>query len=1785
MNKQLAPHLAGLVVALLLLTPVFVFPSWTTHVRGAPSAAFTTMPPPQPTLSEVAGAAAATLVRSVFLPLTLRDAAAPSPQPPIPPPPGLPTDSVLLAEYPRIARTITTLNDGQVKVAYQVYNNVNHAITTLTLHVTALAEAGAVTFVSVFADPTGIFSPAHTADPQLVTCTFAIQSGQSLAIGQSVELTCTYREDDVAVVVQSETLAPEPFIDDKDFDQIHDTLAAQANAAGSAPLEVLVMLTQPVQQSDLDRFAAYGGSLHYTILLIDGFFGALPANQLYAYRADAPHLDFIEPNLPGFALLDIATANTRARRVWLGDSTGRAAIMTDTVAALTGDPRTAIAVIDTGLDPTHPGLGPYQDVAAVGWGGLAGGAKLVGWRDFDPRNALTPLDVDGHGSHVAGIAAGSGGGAAPVGQDMRGIAHNAKLVGVRLPQVGNHSAAFANALNWLHGQLATYHIVAVNQSYGSAATGGASRGWSRASERLVEAGVVLVNAAGNAFDDTDGGYNIGAPADVEKVLTVGAVNDNDLITYYSSNGNPRLRVVKPDVVAPGGGIVIDNNFQFSSQMLSVDSNQLEPFIDTNGNGVANPGDRCLDWNGNGAFDTQMDLFLDLNANGVRNGGEPTQNWNGLAGFQGGGDICLDTDGNGVFSNELWLDLDLNNAYTANGSTPAANDYRPMAGTSQASPVVAGEVALLVDGMTDYANVNADDEAGDAEDPWNGKDDDGDDLIDEDPGEWLYEEKNARLVKSIVLMSTFEVPGGEIVPNQWLWLDENGDGFRQRTRDEVIRDVDLNQTFGVTDVVISQGANGVTDAVFGARFDPGDGDLVRDPWFLNAGDSNDPRTRPGAPGGGGWDRGGKDHKEGYGRVAIDAAVEAVTKEFCAVESDEFGAGLTDKKVWARHLHLYAGKEYKLLLDGPAGADYDMYLYQGTPDANGDPVLARRPGNGGKIVANTPNTADEELTFQVRADGLYFLVIRRVDGAGQFTVRLITPEEWTVMAYLPAELATTATITAGLDALALKALDDMEQTGSGEEALKEFQLLALVDFDEHAWDGNQGAGSDPDHRGDAVLYCIRKDRKANGTKFSIAKQPAEVLELVNAGQPNQRAEANMGDPATLKKFVEWSIDYFPAKKYALILWGDGKGYGWKVNPDKALGLGNDNKRVATAAQDAQSDALEMKELRTALADVKSKINAGSQYKANTGVARRLDLLGFDLGHMALIDIGRQVQESVEVLVASEERIHADGWPYQGFLAALKCQRQANQRWQCDAPQKKDADALGKEAVAVYHTYYEDPAHPDPQHTLSATRLNPTGQPGAGACATFDALVNCVSAFAVELRAGVVDYLAQDDPADNVQIKIKHEGREASEEMTDKNYIDLRHFAEKIRDSSVPAAYKSQAAPIYDALVKGGALILANEHGGAHPNAHGLTLYFPHDQELPEDANCKDVPDAGVRTCGFDSPLPSPKLYAKDPAIRIPKLNRPPDEPTHPRPQIQGLRFPQETNWDEFLHRYYKPVADACIRIAGACVEFTIIAVGQTVTLSGHGSSDSDGPAQDDIPQQWYWDLNPLIDNAAPLPAYPITSSVLFDDPCTEDCDRDQADAADDDPDAMGELVAFTCPLPGFYSFRLMTHDEHNDQGHIHDEETHHVHWKLDSEPVSLLCISWLKISTPSTVTPGQPVVYTLTLHDPTLTTPTTAVMRDPLPDGVQLTGEPTCDPEGCFYNPTENTVVWQGVLTGETQVQVRIPVTVIPVEPPFCPPTITNRATVTYRSVTVPTTATTAVDCTTPSTAASGSSAER
>ncbi len=65
-----------------------------------------------------------------------------------------------------------------------------------------------------------------------------------------------------------------------------------------------------------------------------------------------------------------------------------------------GDPNSAIAVLDSGIDDSHPMLSTYSDRD------FSQGVKIVGWYDAIDGTS-TPYDPEGHGTHVASIAAGN----------------------------------------------------------------------------------------------------------------------------------------------------------------------------------------------------------------------------------------------------------------------------------------------------------------------------------------------------------------------------------------------------------------------------------------------------------------------------------------------------------------------------------------------------------------------------------------------------------------------------------------------------------------------------------------------------------------------------------------------------------------------------------------------------------------------------------------------------------------------------------------------------------------------------------------------------------------------------------------------------------------------------------------------------------------------------------------------------------------------------------------------------------------------------------------------------------------------------------------------------------------------------------------------------------------------------------------------------------------------------------------------------------------------------------
>ncbi|MGM9997957.1 MAG: S8 family peptidase [Candidatus Bruticola sp.] len=191
-----------------------------------------------------------------------------------------------------------------------------------------------------------------------------------------------------------------------------------------------------------------------------------------------------------------------------------------------------IAIIDSGIYP-HPDLE----------------GKITGWVDMQ-EGTLKPTDTYGHGTHVAGIAAGSGVKSAGV---HKGVAPDANVVGVR---ISNVSEAI-KGIQWVIENKDRLGIGVVNISLGDFAMRSYKDDpWAQAAEKAMEAGLVVCVAAGN---DGPSERNISTPGTHPDVITVGALDDNgtldrsdDKVADFSSRGPTNIDGInKPDLIAPG----------------------------------------------------------------------------------------------------------------------------------------------------------------------------------------------------------------------------------------------------------------------------------------------------------------------------------------------------------------------------------------------------------------------------------------------------------------------------------------------------------------------------------------------------------------------------------------------------------------------------------------------------------------------------------------------------------------------------------------------------------------------------------------------------------------------------------------------------------------------------------------------------------------------------------------------------------------------------------------------------------------------------------------------------------------------------------------------------------------------------------------------------------------------------------------------------------------------------------------------------------------------------------
>lgn len=170
----------------------------------------------------------------------------------------------------------------------------------------------------------------------------------------------------------------------------------------------------------------------------------------------------------------------------------------------------SVAVIDTGIDYTHPDLGG-------GWGKRV----IAGW-DF-VNNDADPMDDNGHGTHVAGIIGSSS-------TQYAGVAPEANLIGLKvLGADGSGSfGAVEDALKWVIANRTKYNIVSINLSLGSGNFNVNPYAFlDDEFATLKSQGVFIAVAAGNSYYSYQSQPGLAYPGVNPDVVSVGAVWDSN----------------------------------------------------------------------------------------------------------------------------------------------------------------------------------------------------------------------------------------------------------------------------------------------------------------------------------------------------------------------------------------------------------------------------------------------------------------------------------------------------------------------------------------------------------------------------------------------------------------------------------------------------------------------------------------------------------------------------------------------------------------------------------------------------------------------------------------------------------------------------------------------------------------------------------------------------------------------------------------------------------------------------------------------------------------------------------------------------------------------------------------------------------------------------------------------------------------------------------------------------------------------------------------------------------
>ena len=335
---------------------------------------------------------------------------------------------------------------------------------------------------------------------------------------------------------------------------------------------------------------------------------------------------------------------------------------------------------------------------------------------------------------------------------------------------------------------------------------------------------------------------------------------------------------------------------------------------------------------------------------------------------------------------------------------------------------------------------------------------------------------------------------------------------------------------------------------------------------------------------------------------------------------------------------------------------------------------------------------------------------------------TTKEWTILVFLNADN--------NLDSFSVQNMNQMEKVGSSDK------VNIVVQLDR---EGSTGTWR----------YYIQKDNKPS----QITSPKIETL-----------PEQDMGSPDTLRAFLKWGMEKYPAKHYFVDFWNHGAGWEKKGTRYGTKGISYD---------DQSGNHLSVAQVGQVMREMSQSLG------------RKVDVVGYDACLMQMAEVAAEVTDSCSYQVASEETIPGAGWPYDEWLAKVV------------AGPESDGAQVGRWLVDAYKASYSS-----------------SGQ---------DTTLSCLDLSKLASLIEKLDGFTQALLADPASKSAAAEAARAAQSYTYSSHKDLYDFVDRVLKKVTTKQVVDAGNALKDCL--NSQVVLSNAHtGSGAEGSHGLALWLP-------------------------------------------------------------------------------------------------------------------------------------------------------------------------------------------------------------------------------------------------------------------------------------------------------------------------------------------------------------------------